>query len=229
MMKVKAVVFDLDGTLYDSAGLPFHLIVKELCRGRLGLLYSERCIRRKFAGKDFGSCEKLYEEFFKAMGKMCGCSARKAREWYFTVYMKDMVKALQRHFSARNGLESLLDRLEKKGIKTAVFSDYGCMERKMMALGIDCSRFSLIADSPSFGGFKPSVTSFRKLASALGLEPSEILMVGDRTDTDGDGAKACGMQFIHLFKNDKVAARFRRHPVEDGVEHLKWEEFCDKF
>ena len=121
MMNVKAIVFDLDGTLYDSAGLPFHLIVKELCRGRLGLLYSERRIRRKFAGKDFGSCEKLYEEFFKAMGKMCGCSARKAREWYFTVYMKDMVKALERHFSARNGLESLLDRLEKKGIKTAVF------------------------------------------------------------------------------------------------------------
>ena len=42
MMNVKAIVFDLDGTLYDSAGLPFHLIVKELCRGRLGLLYSER-------------------------------------------------------------------------------------------------------------------------------------------------------------------------------------------
>ena len=223
---MKAIVFDLDGTLYDSAGLPFRLIMKELSRGRLRLLAAERKVRKRLAGVDFGSREKLYEEFFKAMEKESGCPARKARDWYFTVYMKDMVKTLERHFSARKGLDTLLDGLGKQGVKVAVFSDYGCVERKMMALGIDCSRFSLIVDSPSFGGFKPCASSFQKVASELGLEPSDILMVGDRTDTDGEGAKASGMKFIHLLKNDKAAAKFRRNPVQDGVEHIEWDDFC---
>ena len=228
-MNIKAIVFDLDGTLYDSSGLPFHLIIRELRRGRLRLLAAERRVRRKLAGVEFGSSEKLYEEFFNAMEKESGCPAQKARDWYFTAYMQDMVKALSKHFSAREGLDSLLDRLEAKGIRTAVFSDYGCVQRKMMALGIDCSRFSLIVDSPSSGGFKPCAGSFRRVAAELGLSPSDILMVGDRTDTDGAGAQESGMKFIHLLKNDKVADKYRRNPVQDGVEHLKWEEFCAKF
>ncbi|MGN0190867.1 MAG: HAD family hydrolase [Candidatus Cryptobacteroides sp.] len=226
---MKAIVFDLDGTLYDSAGLPFRLIVKELFRGRLRLLAAERKVRRKLAGVDFGSCERLYDEFFKAMEAETGCPAKKARDWYFTVYMKDMVKILAKHFSARQHLDHILDILERQGIKAAAFSDYGCVEMKMQALGIDCRRFALIADSPSFGGLKPSVKSFLALAAELGVEPSEILMVGDRLDTDGAGAIGSGMQFIHLFKNDKAAAKFRRKHIRDSIEHLTWDEFSGKF
>lgn len=226
---VKAVVFDLDGTLYDSAGLPFRLIIKELFRRRLGFLAAERKVRKELAGGYFGNRDRFYEEFFKAMEKKTGCPAKRARNWYFTVYMKDMVNTLARHFKARPGLDHLLDNLDKRGIKAVVFSDYGCVERKMQALGIDCRRFALIVDSPSLGGLKPSVHSFRNLAAELGLEPAEMLMVGDRTDTDGEGALKSGMHYVHLLKNEKAASRFRRNPKEDGIEHLKWEEFCARF
>ena len=44
-MSLKAVIFDLDGTLYDKHGLAHRLIVWAACRGCLGLLGRERKAR----------------------------------------------------------------------------------------------------------------------------------------------------------------------------------------
>ena len=42
--------------------------------------------------------------------------------------------------------------------------------------------------------------SFEKICQEMGLQPSDCLMVGDRDDTDGKGARSVGMAFT-LVKN----------------------------
>ena len=57
--------------------------------------------------------------------------------------------------------------------------------------------------SKRLGGLKPCKESFEKICRALDLHPEECLMVGDREDTDGDGAKSVGMAFEHVVKAGK--------------------------
>jgi FMN phosphatase YigB (HAD superfamily) len=58
------------------------------------------------------------------------------------------------------------------------------------------------------------------VAEALQVAPSEILMVGDRLDTDGAGAQATGMQFVHLLTHKKQV------PAE-GITSLRWEQLVE--
>ena len=54
----------------------------------------------------------------------------------------------------------------------------------------------MVFDVPSLGGLKPYKECFDKVAAMLGLDNSEILIVGDRDDTDGEGARRAGMHFL---------------------------------
>ena len=110
----------------------------------------------------------------------------------------------------------MLRSLNSRGVKAAVFSDYGFVKEKLDALGIDPGLFDGLYDAASLGGLKPCRKSFLKVIDSLGVRPEEALMVGDRSDTDGAGALGCGMQFIHLIPEGTV-------PKPDGA--MGWTEF----
>lgn len=205
-----AVIFDLDGTLYDSTGLHRLVALKELSRLAFFRLLRERSARKELAGIDFGGKDAFEEAFFRKV----------PREWYQKVYLPDMADILREHFHPREGLDDLLEDLRAAGVKTAVFSDYGYVREKLDALDIDPALFDGLYDAASLGGLKPCRESFLKVASSLGAAPGEALMIGDRTDTDGAGALSCGMQFVHLIPNSTG-------PSPDGVLHLHWSDLKD--
>lgn len=207
---IRAVIFDLDGTLYDSTGLHRLVALKELSRLAFCRLLHERRARKELAGKDFGSKIAFEKTFF---GKV-------SRDWYFGTYLPDMVSILRERFHPREGLESLLEEIRSAGVKTAVFSDYGFVREKLDALGIDQRLFDGLYDAASLGGLKPCRESFLKVTDSLGVRPEEALMIGDRTDTDGAGALSCGMQFVHLTPDGT-------NHKPDGILHLHWTELKD--
>ena len=61
----KAVIFDLDGTLYQGQWIAFRLIIKNIFHYKF--LHKLINIRRKLRGIDFKSKEKLYNEIFNKM------------------------------------------------------------------------------------------------------------------------------------------------------------------
>lgn len=91
------------------------------------------------------------------------------------------------------GLEPLLDLLDERGVHSGVLSDYPA-KAKLQALGLD-GRFSpvLCSTDPGLNALKPNPSGFLRASALWNIPPHEVLMVGDRMDVDGAGARAAGM------------------------------------
>jgi FMN phosphatase YigB (HAD superfamily) len=191
-----AVIFDLDGTLFDKRGLALRLIaanVTDLFRIR-----AERQVRREMLGMDLGNPEALWDDFFRRLSKHCGEKTSALRDWYFDTYLPRMCRVLQRHYNPRADVAAALSRLVMQNTPIAVFSDYPRTAERMAALGLaECGiRRERFFGPEFFGAFKPAERPFRVMAEILGKEAKDIIVVGDREDTDGEGARKCGMGFI---------------------------------
>ena len=193
-----AIIFDLDGTLYDKSGLAGHLIRRALLQGRLGMLARERRARKELKGKSFGTEAAFYEALFARMSARPGRAAR----WYHGWYLPEMARQLRLHHRLRPWVQPLLEALAGQGIPVAVLSDYGAVREKLEALGLRPEAFRVVTDAPSCGGLKPCAAPFLAVAKALGVPPESCVVVGDRPDTDGAGARAAGMGF-RLVRGDE--------------------------
>lgn len=188
-------VFDLDGTLYDKRCLALRIVLSQLTN--LRLLKAERAVRRNLAGRDFGSEENFYQCFFERLASLAACSHEHAREWYFGSYMPAMVEVLRRRYHLRDWVSPLLETLHERGVRVAVFSDYPFAAEKLEALRFRASWADAgIFDAPSLGGLKPCRESFLRLSSILGALPEDMTVIGDRADTDAEGARCSGMSFV---------------------------------
>ncbi len=199
-MQYKAVIFDLDGTLYDNTKLPGYVVVHSLCH--LRYLYSERLCRHHMSGRFYGTKGATYKELFRRISAAAHKSEDKVQKWYWNEYMPLQVNMLERHFHKKSWVDGTLSSLRAKGIKLACFSEYSFIREKLKAIDISPDSFDLLVDAPTAGGCKPCRKAFLYIADKLECAPEEILMVGDREDTDGAGAEAANMGFVLVPKND---------------------------
>ena len=112
--------------------------------------------------------------------------------------MINMVAILRKHYRIAPWVETMMLELRTNGKKVVVFSDYGFVQEKLAAIGFRLEWADFLFDAPSLGGLKPCKEAFAKLCRELSLQPSECLMVGDRPDTDGAGARSVKMPFLHV-------------------------------
>ncbi len=220
LKNIEAVIFDLDGTLYDFKGLTKNILSRLDFTGifRAGL---ERKLRKSYAGKSFASGAEFAKYFFSDLAKAFHLTADEAERWYNDKYCVAMASALQDCYSLRPSVIELFKALRESGIKTAIFSDYGSINLRLQSLGFEKSLCDFAFSAAELGGLKPAKESFLKIASYLETKPEKILMVGDRLDTDGKGASFCGMQFIQIKNHKNKKAR-----ISDALE---WNEFLNLF
>ncbi len=196
LTNITCVVFDLDGTLYNKRLLPLRMVLADW--RHIGLLRAERAARKQLAGKYIGSAEALYEALFTHMAQQTGKSLEQVRGWYEQTYMPTMVRMLQKHYTCTPFAQKTLTRLQEKGIRAVVFSDYGCVQEKLAAINLSASDFTFVCSAPEMGGLKPCKEAFANLLTTLAVEPANALMIGDRIDTDGAGAASVGMPFYQI-------------------------------
>lgn len=222
LRNIKGIIFDFDGTLFDSTRIPFYLIAAyppDWLR-----IWRERLIRKRFAGRDYSSAENYYRAFFAAYGKAFSCSPQRIRNWYFNHYMPRMIRVLKKHYQLRPGVQELFRHFEASGsggnyspLQVAVYSDYPFLKERLEAAGM-CPVPPIPLYSPeSFGAQKPAVRPFLSIAGDMGVAPEEILVVGDREETDGLGAFRAGMRFFFLKTGHKYYFRLdpnRRRIIE---------------
>lgn len=196
---VRAVVLDLDGTLYNKRHLACRMVVAHLFS--LSLLAAERTARSVLKGKNFGSKEAFYARFFQQMAQSHLYSPRIARWWYFHIYMPSMVRVLRRHYRPCPWVGKLMVTCRKRGIRVAVYSDYDYVAKKIAALGMHADMFDVVLSAPETGGLKPARESAMRVVERLGVAADNCLFVGDREDTDGESARAIGAKFCLVNDN----------------------------
>ncbi len=194
MEPIQAIIFDLDGTLYPMTNrfkplfavfsiphplrLPGYMKLRDGYRGesrdcgKTIMAEINRDIESSFGVKS----GELWQErqFYPAFYKTLACTRR------------------------RPGINELLRELKAKGYRLAVLSDFGKVPERLQALKIDSTPFEKMLSSEDLGGFKPNTFPFLKTLVELNLPPESVLMVGDREETDGDGARAMGMPFLKV-------------------------------
>ena len=99
----------------------------------------------------------------------------------------------------RRGLLAEIAAHRALGGKTALVSDYPA-QKKLSALGLT-SLFDVVVASGEPNGprrLKPHPEGYLLAATALSVDPSRCLVIGDREDADGEAARAARMAFRRI-------------------------------
>ena len=222
--RVRAVLFDLDGTLYrqkpmralmalELATLAFRRPLQAPVSWRV--LSEFRKAQEQLRGEP---CERGADGQLEVAARRTGMSVERVEAIVSEWMMERPLKYLPR--CRAEGLLPLLDFLSRNGIKVGVFSDYP-PDLKLEALGIG-GRFSVVlcATDPDVGIFKPHPRGFLVASARWQVEPSEVLVVGDRPDADAAGAAAAGMPCVIIGRHSSQSGTFVSLPSLERLRNV---------
>lgn len=179
MNRITSILFDLDGTLYESSELAGEIqrVAADALALQLGVTSAEAEARLSLAKAELSTrtgCEATLSAACKLLG--------------------GDIRALHSYLAENISPEKYLQRDERVvELLKALGKDYrlyiytnnnrSLTGRIMRAIGIeDC--FSEIFSIEAFWRAKPDRLALAKLLAAIGAEPVECLFVGDRYDVD---------------------------------------------
>jgi putative hydrolase of the HAD superfamily len=100
----------------------------------------------------------------------------------------------------------VLEALRSAGLSLAVCSNWDWnLDRQIAALGIQ-DHFAVVTCSARCGFWKPHPAIFELTVRALGVDPSEVIFVGDNYRNDIEPAERAGMRGYHLHRRACDAA-----------------------
>ena len=217
--KVKAVLFDLDGTLYDLKKMQkimrkkilLHLISKPWRYREILIVYHFRKDRKKAAGSfvpdlqttQYRWLQRRYDLSLEELEAI-------VQKWMFDLPLKHL-KAL-----AFPSLYPFLDLLSDKKIPFGVHSDLP-IGKKLEVLGINPNHQS-DACSEELNVLKPHPGGIMKFSKQTGIPTEEILVLGDKKKLDGEMARFCEAPFIYIQRSSanrqyqKLLQLFQKYP-----------------
>ncbi len=158
--------------------------------------------RSWLTGDDFDSLELL-----KGYGRRYGftLSDEQYRQLSWLWY-----EPLSKQAYMESELIQTLDRLRSMGLKLAIVSNTfvhrDTLRQHLRQVGLD-EFFPVQLYSYEFPWRKPDVRLFQEASKQIGVEPQKTLFVGDRVDTDVNGALAAGM--VPVFKRMAINRNLR--------------------
>jgi HAD superfamily hydrolase (TIGR01509 family) len=207
----KALIFDLDGTLYDQAA------VRRAMLRRLLSAHLTSPVRGFLALRALRSYRAAQEELRKThhvSGDIASAQVQLAAE-KVGISMDSMETLVARWMeqeplpfvasSIRKGALELLQAAKTHGLRLAVCSDYPA-ERKLMAMGIT-QYFDVVvtAQHPQVERFKPDPKGLELTLAKLSVRKDEAVYIGDRADVDAVAAARAGIQGYILSRRQDFA------------------------
>jgi HAD superfamily hydrolase (TIGR01509 family) len=186
---IRAVSFDLDGTLYDDARARPRLLWATFPYWRT--LRVGRRAREDLRGQSFADGAALLDAEARLAAERLEQPVDVVRARLRTLFHDRLVAVLART-GPRPGAHAALQALAQRGVALAVISDRGAVDDKLRALGLRDLPWAALVSADDVGALKPAPSLFLHTARLLGVEPAAMLHVGDRDDTDGDGARDAG-------------------------------------
>ena len=182
------IVFDLDGTLVDSA--PDLVDSLNVILGRDGIPPFPLAQARRFVGR---GARMMIRQGLEA----AGTSASDARlETMFSAYLAHYEQNLSVKTRYYPGVEAALDALLASGHRLAVLTNKYERPARMLIRDLGgTGRFAAIAGQDTFPVCKPNAGALRLTVEAAGGDPRRAIMVGD-TQTDVETARNAGLPVV---------------------------------
>ncbi len=205
-MSIKAVLFDLDGTLLPMDQEVFtKAYFKGLCYKLAPMGYeSESLIKAIWNGtyamiKNDGSV--LNEEcFWREFANIYGEEVRKD-EQHFDAFYRNEFQNVKDVCGSEPRVKELISSLKERGVRLALATNpifpAVATESRVKWCGLAPEDFELITTYENIGFCKPNPEYYREIASRMGLLPEECIMVGNDVGDDMV-AKSIGMQVFLL-------------------------------
>ncbi|WP_181304111.1 HAD family hydrolase [Rufibacter sp. XAAS-G3-1] len=199
--KTKAVIFDVDGTLYAQSilrkkmlfSLISHYATKPWLWKDILILHHFRAEREKKAGITSRNLEAAQYEWCAAKGNFPIPRIRKVIDhWMFKFPNKYLPACMY------PGVQSFFKALTSKGIKIGIYSDYKAID-KLEAMGLHADIVVSSTDT-EIDFLKPHPRGLLYIAEKLGLEPKDCLFIGDRQELDGECAIKANMPYLIVEK-----------------------------
>lgn len=203
----RGVLLDLDDTLYAYG--PCHAAGLRLCHEKFsaagGTLTHESFCERYAAARELvkettrgqaaSHSRLLYlQRLLEGLGGRTDVGLTLELE---TAYWDGFTCAIE----LRPGARAFLERLRARGIPVAVVSDLTAriqLEklRKMDLAGL----VDFLVSSEEAGADKPAPEIFRLALRKLGLEPQDVVLIGDDAEKDGKGGEGLGIRTLIISK-----------------------------
>lgn len=211
--RIKAVIFDLDDTLYAYEPLDREAgkrVQDFLCR-RLDITEEQYREAYQFGRaetkrqlSDVGASHNRLLYFQKTLEYRKVNPMPLSLQMY-EIYWGTFLEQMQPY----SGVRQLLDGLRDRGITVAVCTDLTAhiQHRKIEALGL-ADAISYLVTSEEAGREKPAPEIFALCLRKLGLPAEEVCYVGDNYGKDIEGAAAAGMQTVWLRTEQSVEEQY---------------------
>lgn len=217
---IKAIAFDIDGTLYPKRQMLFRLFITSLPCLPFAIRYNmmRQRIRREdgtggagcsFADFQRRECRLMYGDESKVVRFM------RIEDRYFRRPWEKLFRSIRAYPWMKEAMEAASHEY-----RLAVISDFP-VGSKLQALGVE-DFFEYIASSEDSGALKPSRVPFEAMLGSMRLRPEEVLYVGDSEEKDIRGARNAGLHSALISTSaNKV------YSIAD-FKFSSWKEFIDK-
>ncbi|WP_405712691.1 HAD family hydrolase [Streptomyces xanthophaeus] len=220
-MPIRAVLWDIDDTLFDYTGADAAGLARQLDAERLGERYGTPeqalAVWREIT-------DRHWERFAAGEVTFQGQRLDRVRDFLEAPGMTDAESLLWfdryvEHYQAAWALfpdvVPVLDALaatHRHGVLSN--SSLANQDPKLRRLGLR-ERFEVLVCAAELGVSKPDAAAFLAACEALGLPPGDVAYVGDQPEIDARGARDAGLVAVWL---DRTAGS--RGPGPDGVHRI---------
>ena len=190
-MDVRAVAFDIDGTLYPNRRMYTHSVWFSLSRPRFLWNFGKvrRSIRNVRPIEDFRALQDSL--LARAMHIPVERAHRRIDRAVYRTWQKSF-----RRIRPYPYVRQFIGKLKEAGFPLGVLSDFP-IGQKLEYLQL-ADLWTCVVSSEDTGYLKPNPEPFQRLAECLGCPPEKILYIGNSYEYDILGAHRVGMATAHL-------------------------------
>lgn len=207
-MMIKAVIFDLDNTLYDydyCNGIAEKILLQNISEDfdieedkAADLLYAAKKNVKERLGNEVAAAHNRLL-YMQDVCEQKGQNPLRFAMKFYDIYWDAMLEHMEPFVYVRPLFQKLRDNKVGIGVLTDLTAHI--QYRKLEKLGL-IDYVDYMVTSEEAGEEKPSEKIFLLMLKKMKMSPEEVLMIGDSKDKDVDGAMHMGMNAL-LFDREK--------------------------
>ncbi|MET9324373.1 HAD family hydrolase [Streptomyces sp. NPDC003038] len=219
-MQIRAVLWDIDDTLFDYTGADTAGLARHLAQEGLGERYASPGAALALWRE---TTDRHWARFAAGEVTFQGQRRDRVRDFLGAPAMTDeesdtwfdrYVEHYKAAWAVFPDVVPVLDALAA-GYRHGVLSNSSTANQdpKLRHLGLR-ERFEVLVCAAELGVSKPEAAAFLAACEALGLRPAEVAYVGDQPEIDARGARDAGLVAVWLDRDGG------RGPGPDGVHRI---------